>query len=371
MFARPGITALRDQAVADMLVSTGLPTLLRRSPLRALAYALAGLAHGQYGYLDWIARQSTPFTATGLFLEAWAALVGIMRKPKSLAAGAASFIGTVGKTVPVGTVLRRGDGAGYLTTAAVTLAGDGTGTAAIQAVAAGSAYSLDHDTPLSLAAPLDGVRSDAVGQPVTPGADPELDAPFRTRTLLRWSAPPQGGSESDYVTWALEVPGVTRAWDIPLGAGEGTVVVYTMWDTAEAAHGGFPQGVDGVATSEWRGDRAAGDQLLVADALFPLRPATALVYSCAPLAYPVNFAIQTPTAVPAAIQSAAAAALDAVFLANADPKSGVLQLGPFDAAIAQALGSSNFTRTAPGAPVAAPVGRLPVRGLVSWSVAGG
>jgi uncharacterized phage protein gp47/JayE len=46
------------------------------------------------------------------------------------------------------------------------------------------------------------------------------------------------------------VPGVTRAWCAPNGFGSGTVVVYTMWDSAEAAHNGFPQGTDGVSQNE-------------------------------------------------------------------------------------------------------------------------
>ncbi len=367
MFARPGITALRDQAVADVLVETGLPTLLRRSPLRALAYAQAGLAYGQYGYLDWIARQSVPFTGTGVFLEAWAALVDVQRKPASPASGTVAFVGVPGATVPIGTLLRRGDGFGYATTGAVTLGAAGTGSLPVQAQIAGSALTLQPNTPLTLAAPIVGVQSGAVAQPVTPGADPELDAPFRTRMLLRWASPPQGGDATDYVEWALAVPGVTRAWVNPIGAGEGTVVVYTMWDQAEAPHGGFPQGRDGVTDLDWRGEPAMGDQLTVALSIYPRRPVTALVYSVAPGRYPVPFAIHTPAPVSAVAQAAAVAALTRVFLDVADPLGGTVPLGLFDQAITNALSTPLFTLTTPTAAIMAPLGSLPILGAITWT----
>ena len=368
MFSRPGITVLRDQAITDMLVSTGLPTLLRRSPLRAMAYAQAGLAYGQYGYLDWIARQATPFTATGVFLEAWAALVNVARKAASPAVGTASFIGTVGAVIPIYTVLRRYDGVSYLTMAALTLTGNGTGTVAIQAQSPGSAYTLDADAPLLIASPVPGVQSSATGQSTTPGTDPELDAPFRTRMLLRWSAPPQGGDQEDYVLWALAVPGVSRAWCKPLGMGPGTVLVYHMWDVAEAAHGGFPQGTNGLAAADPRDITATGDQLTVANAVFQVEPVTPRVYSMAPAPLPVPFNITTPVAVSALAQANVSTALDAVFLASADPVGGTLSIGPFDAAIAASLGTAAFTLTAPAAPITGLLGQLPVRGPITWTV---
>lgn len=124
MFSRPTITQLRDQAVNDVLVGTGLPSLLRRSPLRAIALALAGMIQGPYGYLDWIARQSTPFTGTGTFLEAWAALVGILRLAATAATGTVTFTGS--GLVPAGTVARRSDTAEYTTRSDLQVNGSGS-----------------------------------------------------------------------------------------------------------------------------------------------------------------------------------------------------------------------------------------------------
>lgn len=370
-FARPGLTDLRDAAVQDILVGTGLPTLLRRSPLRALAYAQAGLAYGQYGYIDWIARQAVPFTATGAFLEAWAALVGVTRKGASRAKGLAVFRGTPGVIVPVGTILRRGDGESYATQAACVIGSGGTGSVAILSTDAGSRWSLTTGTPMTLAAPVSGVLSAATGNPATPGADQETDDALRTRMLLRWSKPPQGGAARDYLEWALAVPGVTRAWVRPRGMGPGTVQIFTMWDAAESTNGGFPQGTSGVAPEDDRDAAATGDLATLASAIYPQQPVTALVYATAPVPAPVTVAITTRTAVSAALQAEVEAAMDAVFLQLADPLGGTWSTSPLVRAIADALGNSDFTLTAPLLSVHAPVGQLPVRGTTKWIATNG
>ena len=370
MFSLPGITQLRDQAVGDMLLATGLPTLLRRSPLRGMAYAQAGLAYGQYGHLKWIARQSVPFTATGLFLESWAALVGVTREPATAATGSVTFTNTTGTpvTVPSGTVLRRSDGAAYATAADCPVPGNGIAGTAVVCTTAGSAYSLTPGTVLALAGAVFGIVSIATATPNVPGTDPELDASLRSRMLLRWAEPPEGGSEADYLRWALAVPGVTRAWVLPLGMGAGTVVVYTMWDEVEntptAPHGGFPQGTAGVASRESRDLPASGDLLAVANALYPERPTTALVYSVAPTPYPVAFAIHAPAGVPVALQPQVDAAIDAVFVENASVLGTEIEAAPFNTAISGIAGMPAFTL--PLSPIQAPVGALPMRGAVTY-----
>src|SRR5579883_3034141 len=107
-FQRPTLTDLRNQAAQD--ISANLPgadALLRFSNLSVLGKVLAGLAYLHYGYLDWIALEAVPFTATDEFLEGWAGLVGITRKPATAAIGAATFNGTAGTLLPAGTLLQR------------------------------------------------------------------------------------------------------------------------------------------------------------------------------------------------------------------------------------------------------------------------
>ena len=75
-FARPTLTALRDQSIEDITTSgiPGVTGLLRNAVLRVLAWCMAGLTYSVYGYADWIAKEGVPFTATDEYLQAWAAL---------------------------------------------------------------------------------------------------------------------------------------------------------------------------------------------------------------------------------------------------------------------------------------------------------
>lgn len=82
----------------------------------------------------------------------------------------------------------------------------------------------------------------------TGGADIETEEDFRSRGLLAWQNPPQGGSDADYKKWALEVSGVTRAWVKRRLNGAGTVGVYIMCDRND--NGGFPVGTDGISQLE-------------------------------------------------------------------------------------------------------------------------
>src|SRR5579864_8376487 len=90
-YLRPTLSELKAQVAAD--IQSGLPgtdPLLRFSSLGVIGRALAGLAQLQYGYTDYIAKQSNPFTATDEFLEAWAALKGIYREPATQAGASTS-----------------------------------------------------------------------------------------------------------------------------------------------------------------------------------------------------------------------------------------------------------------------------------------
>lgn len=366
-YERPTLTALIEQAQADVASSVGLFTLLRFSPERALAVAEAGLAQGLYGYLDWIALQAVPYTATGEFLEAWAALIGVLRKDASLASStAASFTGAPGAILPSGTpVARTADGVQYLTTASGTVSAGGAVSVPIQAVDAGAIGNAASGAILTLGAAVTGVNSTGtLAAALTGGADIETDDAFRLRMLEAYQAPPQGGSETDYIEWAKQVPGVTRAWVAGNGAGAGTVVVYVMFDDAQAAYSGFPQGADGVATDEIRATPATGDQLTVANHIYPLRPVTALVYVVSPVASPVDFTIGDVN--DAALRPAIADALAAMFVAKAQV-AGTLYPSDCAAALDSVSGLTRYSMPAPATSITAAAGHLHTLGTITWA----
>lgn len=360
MYPRPTLSQLRAQAAADIQGSLpGADALLRFSNLNVLAAVLAALTNGNYGYLDWIAGQATPFTATAEYLEAWAALKNITRNAPTIASGSVQFTGTTGLSIPAGTSIVRGDGVLYTTGAAVTLAA-GVATATITAVNAGSVANSAAATLFTLGTAIAGINSTGTATTaITGGTDAETDGSLRSRMLQAYAAAPQGGDLADYVTWALAVPGVTRAWNGGVVGGAGTVRVYFMMDVAESAFGGFPQGTNGVATNETRATAATGDQLAVANYIYPLRPVTALVYAYAPINNPVAFTITGTAAWSAPTKTAVQAAMAAVFTAQAAPGGvtdasgnvvGLVQLSAIEAAIAAVSGTGGFVITAMSCP---------------------
>ncbi|QNK65768.1 baseplate J/gp47 family protein [Variovorax sp. PAMC26660] len=372
-YSRPKLSELKNLVARDIESSLpGADALLRFSNIGATGNAQANLSHLHYGYLDWIAQQAVPWTATGEFLEAWAGLKGVIRKATAQASGSASFPGVIGTVLPAGTSIVRGDGLTYTSNADATV--DGTGFVTVVATAVsdpaglvGANGNAAVGVVLTLGASIPGIQSGGVAATAfTGGADVEQDDSLRTRMLAAYQKPPQGGSADDYVKWATAVPGVTRAWCKPRGFGDGTVVVYTMFDQAEAAFGGFPQGTNGTATGEDRAAHATGDQLAVANAIFPLQPVTALVYSCAATAFPVNFTITGLTSASLVTRALIAAAIDGVFYLEGTPTGGTVALSLIESAIAAISGTKGFVITVPSGNIATALGFLPVRGTVTY-----
>lgn len=129
-----------------------------------------------------------------------------------------------------------------------------------------------------------------------------------------------------------------------------------MWDVSNSAFGGFPQGSNGVATAELRDSAAQGDQLTVADAIFPLRPVTALVYSVAPIEQPVPFVLANLGFVPSAtLLAAIQAALKAMFLRIGSPLGVTLYPNQWEATLATVTGLPQYTLVSPVGPSLAPL----------------
>jgi uncharacterized phage protein gp47/JayE len=387
-FERETLTQLRADASADMQAQLpGADPLLRFANLRIVMTVLAGMANQQYGYIDWGARMAVPFTAEDEFLYAWGALKDVYLKAATQAGdpdinggGATTFTGctpTVGGVplLPVGSELQRGDNVAFITLADATVADDGTLTVNIEAVDPGAAGNCPVGTVLTLGSNIAGIQSNSVvSTAVTGGADIETQDEFRSRMLQAYQQPPQGGAQADYVKWALAVPGVTRAWCQPLGMGAGSVTVFFMMDDVESAYGGFPQGTNGVATLETRASPATGDQLLLANNLFPQRPVTALVYAAAPVDDAIAFTfknISDPT-----IQAAVEAAIDDVFLTqgsvggtidlNTGEAGGQVNLIDLQAAVAAVPGFGDGVMVSPTDNIVAATGYLPTRGAMTW-----
>ncbi|MFM0135105.1 baseplate J/gp47 family protein [Caballeronia grimmiae] len=384
-FSRKTLSTLIAEVAADINSALqGADATLRFTVLKVIGKVQAGMSNMHMGYLDWIAKQSVPFTAEDEYLEGWAALKNVYRKPASAAQLRASFQGVPGTVLNAGTPVVRSDGATYTTAATATV--DGTGSLAVTIVAtvAGSAGNANAGTTAALGVSVPGLQSSGtITGTVASGADIETNDTLRNRMLAAYQNTPQGGDVNDYVGWALAVPGVTRAWVAPNGFGAGTVVVYTMWDVAEASHNGFPQGTNGVSQHDAgpggapRGTVATGDQLIVADTIISEQPVTALVYSCAPIPNNLTFTISGLTSATTATRAAISAAIADVFFRNGDPRSGTVNRSDIESAIASVSGTSGFvitlvqgvvngtTTTYPGN-ITSGVGQLPVLAGVNY-----
>lgn len=373
-YARPTLDVLMQQAAQDLQAALqGSDPLLRFSNLRIMMKTLAGQANQQYGYLDWISRMSVPFTSEDEFLYAWGALVGVFLK-EAVAAGDRANNGggqttfsncTVGIPIPAATPLVRGDGVNFVTLADVIVAGDGTAVCDVMATDVGAAGNSPVGIILTLGTSIAGIQTDSVvSTAITGGADIETQPEFRNRMLKVYQEKPQGGAATDYESWALGVQGVTRAWCVTEGMGVGTVLVYFMEDDVEAAHGGFPQGSNGVATAETRGTPATGDQLVVANAIYPLRPVTAIVYAAAPLNNQVAFTISGTT--DADVRTAIGIAIDDVFRENASP-GGTVNIIDVQGAIDAVPNIGGAAVVSPSINIVSATGYLATRGAITWT----
>lgn len=386
-YDRPTLTELRYQVLQDInsaQITAGngtlLAALLQKAVLRVVGYSQAGFSYEHYAYLDWISKQAIPWTATDEFLEGWAALKGVTRKPPTATVGTATFAGSqADEDVPQGTSITRADGALFITTADATVGSGLTVTVTMQASVAGSNGNFDSGTVFSLSNPIATIQGQSTGSAQTvPGVDLETDDSLRTRMLVAYAAPPQGGDRQDYIEWALAVPGVTRAWVAPNGMGPGTVNLFVMLDQAEATDGGFPQGSNGVASNETRDTAATGDQLVVANAIYPEQPVTALVYVTAPTAEPVAFTISNlGSNNTTAMQAAITAALQDAFLRLANvggtvnPTDGsawpAIDPSAFYEALAAISGLTNFTIPTPSGPITPSSGSLFTVGAITFN----
>jgi len=261
----------------------------------------------------------------------------------------------------------------------------------VQAVVPGAAGTINVGDLGSLANPISGVSGQGTFTASgVAGADQETFDAFKARYLQEYAAPPQGGAFSDYIEWAEEFSTVTRAWCLPnynivtAATSVGVVSVLFMEDSSEAAFGGFPQGTNGCSASETRTTGgsgtyplATGDQLAVANYIFPLAPVTALVLAAAPASNAVNFAITGLLgSIPTATRTLINAALAQMFLSVGTPggatrpdggTGGDIYPSDWEVAISEVPDMPPFQVTSPTTTVTSSVGALPVLGTVVYT----
>lgn len=219
--------AQSTQALSPTVV---LPTDLElaRSNIKVQAFVQGLGLHGAYRYLrDFIARQAVPGQSAGKFLDDWLATFGMRRKDPAAAFGSTGGTGVNGKVLDEGTLLQSATGWLYRTTAAATVAG-GVITVSLIAVQVGTGGNLAPGAELTLVSSVDGIDPIFTASTgLSGGADIEKDPEAIYRLVQRLSNTPMGGCPGDYARWALEIPGITRAWGLrnPVGPTSAGVIV--------------------------------------------------------------------------------------------------------------------------------------------------
>jgi len=230
---RPTLTELIKRIVADLSSRlTGDPNkITRRSNTGIIGRTLAGAIHLVYGYLSWVADQIIIDQAEKEYLERWAAIWGITRDPAAPAQGDIDITGIDTTVMPAGTVWIRSDGVEFTTDSLETVVA-GVITAALTATVAGLDGNTDAGLSFEIQTPIAGIDTPATvaAGGIDGGLNEQTDEELREELLFRLQEPPKAGSESDYVRWAKEVPGVTRAWAFALWMGPGTVGITFVRD---------------------------------------------------------------------------------------------------------------------------------------------
>lgn len=352
MFNRPSLADLINRTTNDVFQRLQLDNVLRRADAQVYARVLAGVAHGLYGFIEWISRQIIIDTAEAEFLERWASVWGVQRLVATPATGSIAFAVTPGAAdIPAGTLVQTLDSTQFQTTTDITVSGNlaTASVAAVNPAAAGNGYT---NQTVNLVTPILGVQTAATLGSLSGGSDLESDDSLRARLLNRIQQPPQGGDANDYVQWALAAPGggATRAWCVPEQFGQGTVGVAFVCDGNGAGSAILP---------------TAAQIAAIANFIDGLRPVTAHVTVYAPVAVPVDFTVEGLSPDTLAEQRAVTAEL-ADLLAREGQPGGAILLSHIRSAISAAAGEWDYVLISPSANIVMSTGQIPVMGSVTW-----
>jgi uncharacterized phage protein gp47/JayE len=339
-----------------LLAALNAAASLGNSMLRVLSDGVSGLAHLVLRYIDWLAKQIMPDSAETEWLDRhgqiWLTNADGTkgRKAAEYATGTVTVTGTQGVVVPAAAQLNTPE-ISFETLQAVTVSGGGSDVP-VRALDPGALGNLVVGATLQFDIAIDGVDGTAIAEnDFQGGADTETDDDLRARVLERIQQPPMGGSQEDYVRWALEVSGVTRAWASPNEMGIGTIVVRFMMDILRASSNGVPTAEDVLRVAAW------------IDSKRPV--AVKDCFTVAPIPFPLNMHVTALATDNSATRAGIESELREMFLNESYPGATIYRSW-VDGAITNAMGEAHhelqyITMTAPTP------GHLPVLGSIIYA----
>lgn len=235
-FPRSTLQELIDRIKTDFESNIeGATSLLRRSFLNVFSKVLGGAFFLLDGFLDFAVNQLFITTSDEAGIYNHGDEYGIERKSGSKATGSAVATGTQGTEITAGLELSSDTAHRYSITETTYIDIIGNAIINFEAVEIGVSYNDDPGITLTFVRPPENVDRevtvDSVG--IINGTDIEDIEDYRERVLARKQNPPHGGADFDYVAWAKEVDGVTRAWAFDLYMGPGTVALAFVRDGDE------------------------------------------------------------------------------------------------------------------------------------------
>ena len=341
----PTLPALIKRTEADF--ERNAPDALRRSDAKAAARAHSGAAFELYGYQHWIARQAHPATCDDDNLLRWADWrLENGRLSAVAASGPAQVQGATGALVDAGLIFQSGDGRRYIVAQTARLVG-GAATLLVRAETVGALGNIAAGE-LTAVSPITGVNPVATigAGGITGGVEQESVDALRARVRMAFKNPSKVGSGSDFVDWALEVPGVTRAWPLLRWMGPGTFGLAFVRDGDPDI---FPTPAQVAEVQAYLDAR---------------RPVTAEVYVFRPIERKVPLSLKlVPDSI--ALRAAVTSALAALIKDEAGSGS-ILLLTHIRAAISNTAGESDHSLLSPLADVVIAANEVGVLGAITW-----
>ena len=235
-FYRPTLEQIRRRVQSDFRYEFGSDAVLVPGTVEhSFCEALVALSHAAHGRLDQIYRDAFPHLASAPALVKWAAFFGMYRNRATYAEDEMHFHGQPGKTIPTGTIVARADGFEYRVVAGGTFVFN-----LLKLVVRARTPGAAGNSPVAemlLQSSIEGVNPyvETSDKGVNGGADAETPEELRVRLLALLNEPEGGGKKGDYVRWAKQVTGVTRAWEYGNTPKVGNVTVLFMRDNDEGS----------------------------------------------------------------------------------------------------------------------------------------
>lgn len=229
-FNVPALRKIIADGKKDIEIELNIPALPPVGVENAINISVSSQVRDIYDHQSWIADQIIPSPKSDdQTIIDTASSEGVIRKQATFATGPAAF--TSSAALPADTEMQTSTGMVYR-----VLSSSGPTAGVVSVLIQSDQVGVDGNLPageiLTLLSPIAGTDSNGVvaDAGITGGADIEPISELLDRLLYRKRNPPVGGAVHDYVIWAREMAGVSRAWCFDAWHGPSTVGLAWVYD---------------------------------------------------------------------------------------------------------------------------------------------